>query len=273
MSRQTLTRAGTELALWDFGGDGPPALLVHGLAGHAEEWAETAGWLRQSRHVYALDLRGHGHSEQRPANVSPAALRDDVCFALDQLGGEPALLLGQSLGGRIAILAAAGRPALVECLVVAEAGPEGTADGGEMKAAEVEIGLEEWPVPFADAATAVEYFGGPGAHADAWTRGLRQAPDGLYPRFEIDVLARMIQEAIAEGCWADWSRIACPTLIVRGARNSELPSEEVSLMLSELPTARCAEIPNAAHELHLEEPALWRAAVTEFLAQVARPAR
>jgi pimeloyl-ACP methyl ester carboxylesterase len=270
-ARQTLTRAGTDLALWDFGGDGPPALLVHGLAGHAEEWSETATWLRETRHVFALDLRGHGHSDTRPADVSPTALRGDVCLALDQIGS-PALLLGQSLGGRVAMLAAAAHPELVECLVVAEAGPAGTADGAALKAAEVEAGLGAWPVPFADVATAETHFGGPGPHADAWTRGLRQAPDGLYPRFEVDVLTRMIREAVSEGCWESWSRIDCPTLIVRGAAGSQLPSEELSLMLTEQPEARSADVAGAAHELHLEEPALWRATITAFLAQVERPA-
>ncbi|HKZ12341.1 MAG TPA: alpha/beta hydrolase [Solirubrobacterales bacterium] len=269
MPPQTLTRAGTDLALWDFGGEGPAALLVHGLAGHAGEWAETATWLRETRHVFALDLRGHGHSEPRPTDVSPKALRDDVCFALDQIGA-PTLLLGQSLGGRVVILAAAARPELVECLVVAEAGPEGTADGGELKAAEMELGLEEWPVPFPDVATAEAFFEGPGAHADAWARGLRQEPDGLYPRFEVEVLGRMIQAAVADDCWADWSRIACPTLVVRGGASGQLPSEEVSLMLTELSGAQCAELPGAAHELHLEEPDLWRATVVEFLDQLPR---
>jgi pimeloyl-ACP methyl ester carboxylesterase len=269
MPPQTLTRAGTRLALWDLGGDGPPALLVHGLAGHAGEWADTAAWLSETRHVFALDLRGHGHSEVRPADVSPASLREDVCFALEQVG-PPALLLGQSLGGRVAIEAAASRPELVACLVVAEAGPEGSADGGVLKAAEMEVGLEEWPVPFPDAAAAVDYFGGPGAHADAWTRGLREEPDGLYPRFEIEVLGRMIGAAVAEDCWESWSGIACPTLVVRGAESGETPAEVVSLMLTELPGARCAEVVDAAHELHLEQPALWRDAVTAFLDSVGR---
>src|SRR6201995_1635076 len=104
---QTLNRSGTALALRDFGGEGPPALLVHGLAGHAEEWSETAAWLRESRHVFALDLRGHGRSEPRPAALSPAALAADLAFALGEIGDGPALLLGQSLGGRFAIPAAA----------------------------------------------------------------------------------------------------------------------------------------------------------------------
>jgi pimeloyl-ACP methyl ester carboxylesterase len=170
-----LLRAGTELALHDFGGEGPPALLLHGLAGHAEEWADTVRWLRDSRHVFALDL--HGHSDPRPLEVSPTAMRDDACFVLETIGA-PVLLLGQSLAGRIAILVAAERPELVERLIVVEAGPEGSADGGERKAATVEVGLEDWPVPFPDAKAAEDYFGGPGLPSDAWTRGLRRAPTG-----------------------------------------------------------------------------------------------
>lgn len=266
MPRQTLNRAGTKLALHELGGDGPPALLIHGLAGHAGEWADTAAWLSDTHRVFALELRGHGESETRPADVSPAALRDDACLALEEIGA-PGLLLGHSLGGRVAIAAAAERLQLVERLIVAEAGPEATGDRGEIKAAQVAAGLKNWPVPFPDVAAAERYFDGRGAHAEAWTRGLRRAPGGLYPRFEVEVLARMIQEALAEDCWAPWSRIACPTLIVRGGASTELRVEEVSLMLAELPGARCAEVPGASHELHLEEPELWRAAVSDFLAR------
>lgn len=269
MSSLTLNRAGTRLALHDFGGEGPPALLLHGLAGHAEEWADTVGWLCESRHVFALDLRGHGHSETQPLEVSPAAMRDDACFALERIGA-PALLLGQSLGGRLAILAAAARPELVECLVVAEAGPEGTADGGETRAAAAEVGLEEWPVPFPDAKAAEDYFGGPGLPADAWTRGLRRGPDGLYPRFRIEVLGQMVKEALAEDIWDAWTQVACPTLIVRGAESDQLRPEELSLMLTELAASRAAEVPGAGHELHLEQPGLWRAAVTAFLEDLPR---
>jgi pimeloyl-ACP methyl ester carboxylesterase len=268
MPPQTLIRAGTRLALWDLGGDGPPALLVHGLAGHAGEWKDTAAWLSESRHVFALDLRGHGHSETRPADVSAAALRDDVCFVLDRIGA-PALLLGQSLGGRIAIPAAAARPELVECLVLAEAGSAGSVDVARLKAAEIAAALAAWPVPFPDVPTAEAFFGGRGLDPEAWTRGLRRETGGLYPRFEVDVLERMLCAVAGEDCWDDWSRLACPTLIVRGG-HGELPPAELDRMLAEQSLARSIELPGAGHEVHLEEPALWRLAVTEFLAHPPR---
>jgi pimeloyl-ACP methyl ester carboxylesterase len=271
-SWQTLSRAGTTLALRDFGGEGPPALLVHGLAGHAEEWSGTAAWLREDRHVFALDLRGHGRSEQRPAVVSPAALAEDVSFALESVGDAPAVLLGQSLGGRIAIPVAAARPDLVGCLVVAEAGPDGAADGAARKAADVGAWLERWPVPFPAESAAEAFFGGPSPRAEAWARGLRQEADGLRPRFEVDVLTQMLREVATEDCWEEWSRIACPTLIVRGSK-ADLPAEEADRMRSQLPGARYVELPGVGHEVHLQETDLWRAAVTGFLEDVATPAR
>ena len=68
-----LERDRTELSLLDFGGNGPPVLLLHGLAGHAAEWRETASWMADGHHVLALDERGHGHSTRVPEDVSPQA--------------------------------------------------------------------------------------------------------------------------------------------------------------------------------------------------------
>jgi pimeloyl-ACP methyl ester carboxylesterase len=70
-----LERDGVRLAGIDFGGDGEPVLLLHGLAGYAGEWAQTAGWLTGRARVVALDARGHGNSERFPADVGRGALR------------------------------------------------------------------------------------------------------------------------------------------------------------------------------------------------------
>jgi pimeloyl-ACP methyl ester carboxylesterase len=103
-------RDGVRLAGVDFGGDGPPALLLHGLAGYAGEWAETAGWLSERARVVALDARGQGSSERFPADVSRAGHVADAAFAVERLGLGPVVVVGQSLGGLTALLLAAERP-------------------------------------------------------------------------------------------------------------------------------------------------------------------
>ena len=62
----------------DFGGNGSPVLLLHGLAGRANEWHSTAQWLTHHRHVFALDQRGHGRSEKGLDDYSRDAYVNDV---------------------------------------------------------------------------------------------------------------------------------------------------------------------------------------------------
>lgn len=64
-----LERDGLRLAVRDFGGDGPAVLLLYGLAGHAGEWDETASQLTPRHRVLAIEARGHGRSERRPAEA------------------------------------------------------------------------------------------------------------------------------------------------------------------------------------------------------------
>jgi pimeloyl-ACP methyl ester carboxylesterase len=121
-----LERGGVRLAGLDFGGAGPAALMLHGLAGHVGEWSETAAWLTGLRRVVAFDARGHGRSSRRPTDVSSDAHVDDAIFVVERLDLAPVVVIGQSLGGRTALLVAARRPDLVAGLVVAEASPEAT---------------------------------------------------------------------------------------------------------------------------------------------------
>jgi pimeloyl-ACP methyl ester carboxylesterase len=261
----SLQHDGARIACLDFGGTGLPVVLLHGLAGHAGEWAETAGWLTERHRVVALDVRGHGHSERAPDDVSRAAHVADVAFVIERLGLRPVVLVGQSLGGHLAILVAARCPTLVRALVVAEASPAGAGEQGAARiAAEVRTSLARWPVPFASREAAVTFFGGPSVSADAWAAGLEQRDDGWWPTFDLDVMARTLRQAIAADYWNEWERIHCPALIVR-AGAGQLTTAQAQEMVDRLPHARLAELPDAPHDLHLGQPEAWRDAVAPFL--------
>jgi pimeloyl-ACP methyl ester carboxylesterase len=102
-------------------------LLLHGLAGHAGEWVDTAAALTDCGQVVALDQRGHGRSETHPGDVSRDAFVADVAFVIDALELAPVVLVGQSMGANTAFLTAAAYPERVAGLVVAEASPDGPA--------------------------------------------------------------------------------------------------------------------------------------------------
>jgi pimeloyl-ACP methyl ester carboxylesterase len=249
------------LTALDFGGEGPGALLLHGLAGTALEWDETASWLRESHRVLGLDQRGHGHSERRPEDVSPSAFVSDALTVIERLNLAPTLLVGQSLGGLIAFLAASKRPDLVSALIVVEATP--TREGPEV-AEQIGDYLDSWPLPFPSHDDAVTFFGGESLRARAWARNLLRGPGGLRPAFDTDVLVGAIAEALARDYWDEWRALAVPTLLVRG-QDGELSPAEAEAMVGAAPVARVVSIPGAGHDVHLDSPEAWRAAVGGFL--------
>lgn len=97
--------------------DAEPALLVHGLGGSSNNWTDLAGLLRTRLDVEAIDLPGHGHSGPAPGgDYSQRALTRTVIGYLEQSGRGPVHLVGNSMGGAIALWVASRRPDLVRTL-------------------------------------------------------------------------------------------------------------------------------------------------------------
>jgi pimeloyl-ACP methyl ester carboxylesterase len=259
-----VTGRDARLEALELGGAGPGALLLHGLAGTAREWEETAAWLTQTHRVAALDQRAHGRSERRPADVSRAAYVGDAIAAIEQLELAPVLLIGQSLGGHTAFLVAAERPDLVRALIVIEATP--TREGPEVAEA-IRDYFGTWPLPFPSQEAAVEFFGGESMRARAWARNLVATPAGLQPAFDADVLVAAIADALAGDYWDEWRAVGVPTLLVRGEQG-ELSAEEGAKMLADVPSAQLVSISRAGHDVHLDAPEAWRAAVSGFLSRL-----
>jgi pimeloyl-ACP methyl ester carboxylesterase len=234
-----------------FGGEGTPVLLLHGLAGHAGEWAGTAEWLTRRAAVFALDGEG-----------------GDAAAAVEEIGAGPVVCVGHSLGGRAAIRLAAERPELVRSLVVAEASPDGGPAVAEEVATRVGEALGRWPDSFADRREAVGFFGGPSTRAEAWADGLEERDGRLWPAFEREVAVAALRAELERPLWEEWEGITCPTLIVRG-EEGDLDSATAARMAARVPQASVATISGAGHELHLERPDDWRKALGSFFGDLA----
>lgn len=105
-----------------------PVLLVHGFAQSAKTWDTVANLLAAERNVYAIDLVGHGQS-QNPGNIDAYTLPEmgSALLSLATSLPAPPLVIGYSLGGRVALsaLAEAGPDTFAACasgLVLESAG-------------------------------------------------------------------------------------------------------------------------------------------------------
>lgn len=97
-------------------------LVLHGLLGSSRNWQTTGRDLAQHYHVIALDARNHGRSPHAPG-MTTELMAADVLAWMDARGLARATLVGHSMGGRTAMLAACRRPERVERLVVVDVAP------------------------------------------------------------------------------------------------------------------------------------------------------
>jgi pimeloyl-ACP methyl ester carboxylesterase len=251
------------------GAGGDPVVLLPGLAGTALELAPTAAALVPEHQVLVLDLRGHGFSTRRPADLSRQAFVDDVLAVIDaSVPGEPVTLVGQSMGAQTAMMVAAARPETVRGLVMLEGGV-----GGSTEDYPTELGkwFRSWPVPFAEPADAVRFLGG-GPMAEAWGRDLESRADGWWPRFDPDVMETTIRGVADVARWDEWQRITAPTLLVFGGRNKR-DEAELRRMIELRPDVEQATIADAGHDAHLDQPAAWLAVLRDFLDRTATARR
>jgi pimeloyl-ACP methyl ester carboxylesterase len=102
----------------DFGGAGPPLVLVHGLGGSYTNWMAVGGALARRGRAIAVDLLGFGRTPLAGREPSVAANVALVGRLLDHLGEDGATLVGNSLGGLVSLLVAADRPDIVSRLVL-----------------------------------------------------------------------------------------------------------------------------------------------------------
>jgi len=108
----------------DFGGSGKPMLMVHGLGGNALNWMAVAPEIAKHYRVLAIDLAGFGQTPLFHRSATVGANAKLVHQFVEAVIGEPASVMGNSMGGHIAILEAAVHPTWVtECVLVDPAVP------------------------------------------------------------------------------------------------------------------------------------------------------
>jgi pyruvate dehydrogenase E2 component (dihydrolipoamide acetyltransferase) len=115
---ETADIGGRRICYVGTGQDGGVVLLVHGYGGDRNSWLFLQEPLAARHRVYALDLPGHGTSSKDVGDGSVGTLADAVLGVLDAIGAKSAHLIGHSLGGAVAVAAAARDPRRISSLTL-----------------------------------------------------------------------------------------------------------------------------------------------------------
>ena len=230
-------------------------VLVHSGVTDSREWERVRPLLEREHRVHAPDLPGFGNRTLEPGELSLA----DVILELEF---ERAALVGTSFGARAALEAALEAPERVASLLLVSPNPFGWSEevdairrqedplveAGELDAA-AELMVRSWLVgPRRDA-----------ADVDPSLRELVHAAQRRAYELQEGVDASLRRAEIEP------ARIACPTLLVRGALDFADVARACGRFLDEMPDAREVVFDDCAHLPTLEQPERFAAVVLEFL--------
>jgi 3-oxoadipate enol-lactonase len=249
-------------------GTGLPMVFLHAFPLNRTMWAEQEDPLSSQFRVITIDLRGHGESDAPLWRYTLDQAADDVIGLLDHLSIRQAVFLGLSMGGYILFALYRKYADRIMGLVLADTRAQAdTAEGKEAR--------------FQMAQTA--YKNGPSIIADIMIPKLL-SPATIQAKPELVRRVRaMIDNNQVSGIAGDLmamaerpdsvtllKQITCPTQIIVGEQDIATPPADAELMADQIPDARLAIIPGAAHLSNLEQPGLFNETVRSFVANVTR---
>jgi esterase len=254
------------LAVSEYGaGAGPPVAILHGLFGSGRNWATIARRLAVRRRILACDLRNHGNSPWAET-MGYTEMADDVRATLRALGIGRFALIGHSMGGKAAMMAALRHGAEVERLVVIDIAPVAYPPRhlGYVRAMRALDLAAIRRRSDADAALA------PAVPDPAERAFLLQnlVLDNGNARWRLNLVAIERGMPDLSGCPALPAGAAyCgPALFIAGARSDYLLPAHAPAVRRLFPNARVEWISDAGHWLHAERPHAFCDLVAPFLA-------
>jgi 2-succinyl-6-hydroxy-2,4-cyclohexadiene-1-carboxylate synthase len=258
-------------------GQGPTVLLIHGFTGRGTDWSPFLRAIHATGHsTIVVDLLGHGRTDAPadPARHAVERQAADIGEILRRHDAAPAIVVGYSMGGRVALRLTVSEPGMVRGLIL-ESPSAGIADPRERvarAAADARLadmleqrGLEA----FLETWEAAPLFASERRlPADVQVRiqraRRRNRPPGLAASL------RGAGQGSMEPLVDRLRSIACPTLVVAGALDPD-GLERALVLARRIPSVRLLILPDRGHAPHRESPARFRRLLIDQIATWSTP--
>ena len=242
-------------------GEGPPAIMLHGLAEDRSSWADVQRRLSDFT-TYAYDLRGHGDTDLGEADGTLEQLGGDLIAFLEALTG-PADCIGYSLGGAVVLWVAAKRPDLVSRATVA-----GTSTVVGRRAAEffrdrIETIRSDFP-GFAGVLkedTRQQLVAAGDQLDEVTARRLEAIGTGDGYVNAARAMARLNEEPLTQLL----PEVVCPVHVIGGEADMFCPRKAAEIMIAALRHGTYHEVARAGHLMSVDQPAAYAQAIRNAL--------
>ncbi len=247
-----IARFGQSEIYYEIAGSGEPTIvLIHGGLLDCHMWDGQFELLAKTHRVLRYDASAHGNSTLPPDSYWDHA---DLRELLNTLGIERAVLVGLSLGGRIAIDFALEEPVRVQAIVAASSGLSGYRFSSDHYLEQRDVMIQAWRAGEFDAV--VEAF------LRSWTDGPHRQPEEVDPevREKVRVMARNGLEHAMEGRLIDppaverLDELELPMLLIVGELDMPGIREIADMIVDSNPNAELVVVPGVAHMVNMEKP-------------------
>jgi pimeloyl-ACP methyl ester carboxylesterase len=268
---------------FNIAGDGPPVVLIHGVAGRAAQWDQTMSLLAEEHTVVAPDLLGHGESAKPRGDYSLGAFASGVRDLMVGLDIESATVVGHSLGGGVAMQFAYQFPERCERLVLVSSGGLGNDVHPMLRAAtlpgsELVLPLLAHSRALEAAAIVPRAFGALGFRAGPDMTEIARGYQSLSNAEARNAFIQTVRAVIdVTGQRVDASdrlylSSKMPSLIVWGERDRIIPVEHGHDAHAGMPGSRFEVFEDAGHFPQLSDPLRFARVLSAFLDET-EPAR
>ena len=267
---------GIRLHYVEWGGEGPPAVLLHATGFLARLWEPIATELSARFHVYACDARGHGDSDKPAEGYGWEGLAADLMGFLDALGLLGVPIVGHSSGAAGAVRLAAKRPEYVAAAVLIEPTvfPPMPVEGSDERKEQLASGAAKRRVVWDSREELIEGYRLRRTFA-GWREDVLRlyAEHGTFKRgdgrIELkcpgEIEAEMYRNSLSPDTWDLLPRVRCPTLVIRGENTEPLLARVAEGVARRIPGARLATIAGGSHFVPMEQPEAIAAEALAFL--------
>lgn len=245
-------------------GEGQPLIILHGLFGQSDNWNSLARQFSElGNAVYTVDLRNHGlspHSEE----WTYQSMSDDVLELINDLDLKEVILIGHSMGGKVAMQFAMNHPELLKKLIVVDIAPKyyPPHHGDILKALNA---VDFNVVKNRKDAEAIlsEYISDLGTK-QFLLKNIYWKEDGLLAwRFNLEVINRKIETVGQET--PNYSVCNVHTLFIKGERSKYVLVSDLQQINDLFPLSEIKTIEGAGHWVHAEKPLDFFETVAKFI--------
>lgn len=245
-------------------GEGKPFIFLHGFLGMGDNWKTLGNKFAENGYeVHLIDQRNHGRSPHTD-EMNYSAMAKDIKNYCDKNDLKNIILLGHSMGGKVAMYAAGDYPSLVEKLIVVDISPRYYSPHHQ-EILDALTALEQ--KAFSSRGEAEDFLADfikdEGTRLFLLKNLYRKNANTLSLRLNLDVLKENVEEvgaALPAGI-----QFEKPALFIKGGRSAYITSEDKPLIDLHFPNSQLKEIPGAGHWVHAEKMNEFYKEVVKFL--------